>query len=134
MDTAPPVARTLAPNVRRWTVCAGIGLVVLGAIDFIHGYQALAREEFFTDRIVYDNLTFWGWVFICWGVVQLIAGIGTIADRPWAIYIGVAAASLAIVLWFFMIFAAPVAAIVGVALNGLIVIGLNGGIPYDWDT
>jgi len=133
MSTAPPIARSAAPRERRWRLCAGIGLVVLGGIDVIHGYQALEHKGFFTDQIVYDNLTFWGWVFICWGLVQLIAGVGAIADRPWAVYVGLVAASAAIVLWFLMIFAAPGAALVGIALNALVVIGLNGGIPDDWD-
>jgi hypothetical protein len=127
------MARRDGPHVRRWTVCAGIGLVTLGALDLIHGFQAIERQQFFREDIIYDNLTFWGWVFICWGVVQLVAGAGAIADRPWAIYVGLVAASFAVVLWFFMIFAAPIAALIGVALNALVVIGLNGGIPDDWD-
>jgi hypothetical protein len=133
MGAAPPLARLETPRVRRWTMCAGIGLVVLGAIDLIHGYQALERQGFFTEHVIYDNLTFWGWVFICWGLVQLVAGVGAIANRTWAIYTGVVVASFAIVLWFCMIFAAPFAALIGIGLNGLVVIGLNGGIPYDWD-
>ena len=44
------------------------------------GFAALERKEYFTSDIVYSNLTFWGWVFLVWGALELIAG-GLILQR-----------------------------------------------------
>jgi hypothetical protein len=54
--------------------------------------------------IVYDNLTFWGWAFLIWGALQILAGAVTLSHRTWGAALGVALAATSCVLWFFMIF------------------------------
>ena len=47
-------------------------------------------------------------------------------------YVGVMVAGIATILWFFMIFSAPWAAVIGVLLNILIVYGLTAGADDEW--
>jgi hypothetical protein len=107
-------------------------LTIAGGINLINGFAALERKEYFTNETIYNNLTFWGWAFLIWGALQVLAGVGSIVGRT-GTALGVFLAAAAILLWFFMIFSSPQAAFVGVALNALIVYGLTAGAGDTWD-
>jgi hypothetical protein len=128
------MASTRPVRITGWVVFAGILLMVGGAFNLIHGFAALDRKEYFTSDIVYNNLTFWGWVFVVWGAAQLYAGVASVAGRLSGNYIGVLVAGTASILWFFMIFSTPWAALVGVMLNILVVYGLTAGAADEWAT
>src|SRR5438445_734943 len=130
---APYADSTRAEHVTGWVWFAGSLLAVAGVFQLIHGYTAIERSQYFTHHIVYQNLTFWGWVFIIWGVLQLIVGVVAITGRMAGNYLGVLLAMCAAVLWFFMIFAAPWAAVLGVSLNMLIIYGLTVGAAGQWE-
>ena len=110
-----------------WRACASVVLLMAGAINLINGISALHDPGFFTTHIVYSNLTFWGWAFIVWGVLQLAAGAMVMAGRDAGYRLGIGLAAVAIVLWFVMVFSEPTAALVGVSLNVLVVYGLVAG-------
>ena len=131
-STEQSMASTRAVRITGWVWFAGILLMIAGAINLIHGFAALERKEYFTSDIVYNNLTFWGWVFVVWGVAQLYAGFASVAGRLSGNYVGVMVAGIATILWFFMIFSAPWAAVIGVMLNVLIVYGLTAGADDEW--
>jgi hypothetical protein len=126
------MASTRAVRITGWVWFAGILLMIGGVINLIHGFAALERKEYFTSDIVYNNLTFWGWVFVVWGAVQVYAGFASVTGRLSGNYVGVMAAGIASILWFFMIFSAPWAAVIGVLLNILIVHGLTVGAVDEW--
>ena len=128
--TTPPGGR--AARVPGWVWFAGILLIVAGAFNLVHGFAALERKEYFTSHIVYSNLTFWGWVFLIWGAVQLFAGFASIAGRMTGNYVGVLVASCAALLWFVMVFSTPWAAILGVTVNLVIIYGLTAGAVDEW--
>jgi hypothetical protein len=122
-----------AASVPGWVWFAGVMLFVAGSFQMIHGFAALERKQYFSHEIVYSNLTFWGWVFLLWGACQIIAGMLSIAGRMLGNYIGVMLAATAMILWFFMIFTTPLAAVLGVILNALVVYGLTTGAGPEWD-
>src|SRR4051812_37555458 len=129
MDTTAGTGR----RVTGWVLFAGILLMIAGGLNFINGLQALNNKEYFVpNRIIYDNLTFWGWVFVIYGIVQLFAGIAAVGGRISGNYVGVLVAGCAVVLWFFMIFSAPWAALIGVTLNSLVIYGLTAGAEDEW--
>lgn len=121
-----------AVRITGWVWFAGILLMVGGCFNIIHGFAALERKEYFTSDIVYSNLTFWGWAFILWGLAQLYAGVASVAGRISGNTVGVVVAGTGSILWFFMIFSTPWAAILGVMLNILIVYGLTAGAVDEW--
>jgi hypothetical protein len=105
-------------------VFAGVVLLIVGGFNLINGFTALQHSSYYTHHMVYSNLTFWGWAFLIWGCLQLLAGALTFAHNTSGMYLGVFLAATAAILWFFMIFAAPWAALVGVTTSLLVVYGL----------
>ena len=121
-----------AGRVTGWVWFAGVLLIVAGGFNFIHGFAAIDRKQYFTNHIVYSNLRFWGWLFLIWGAVQLFAGFASIAGRMTGNYVGVLVASGAALLWFVMVFSTPWAAILGVTINLVIIYGLTAGAVDEW--
>jgi hypothetical protein len=123
----PTEYRSSATTLTGWAIFGGITLCVLGVINAVHGITALQYDEFLTKDIVYDNLTFWGWLFIIWGVLELIAGGLVLARSTLGYYLGVSLALVAAILWFFMIFAAPMPALAGILLSMAVLYALTRG-------
>jgi hypothetical protein len=114
-------------RVTGWVWFAGILLILAGGFNIIHGFTAIEDKSYFSSHIVYNNLTFWGWVFLIWGVLEVFAGLASVTGNTVGNYLGVLIASWAVILWFIMIFVSPGAAVVGVAINTLIIYGLTAG-------
>jgi uncharacterized membrane protein len=58
-----------------WTVAAACLLLVAGGFNVIQGYTLLEHKSYLqTENVVYDNLNFWGWAFLGWGILQIAAG------------------------------------------------------------
>jgi hypothetical protein len=119
--TAPPAA------ISGWTGFAAAVLLVAGGLNLINGFTALQHSSYYSHHLVYTNLTFWGWAFIAWGVAQVVAGGLVFARHTAGLAIGAVLAGTAAVLWFFMIFSAPWAAVVGVTVSLLVLYGLTAG-------
>jgi hypothetical protein len=119
-----------AARAAGWRACASVVMLMAGVINVVNGFSALHDPAFFTRHIAYSNLTFWGWAFIVWGVLQLAAGVMVMAGRGAGFRLGVGLAAVAIVLWFLMVFSEPWAAVVGVSLNVLVVYGLVQAATY----
>jgi hypothetical protein len=124
--------RQSAVRTTGWVWFAGILLIVAGGFNVINGFTAIERHQYFTNQIVYSNLSFWGWVFVIWGILQLFAGLASIGGQMTGNYVGVLLAATATFLWFIMIFAAPWAALLGVIVNVLIIYGLTTGAEPEW--
>jgi len=110
-----------------WGIFGSAALVVLGGLNVINGFTALNHSSYFHSHIVYSNLTFWGWAFLIWGILQVVAGGLVLAHSTTGYYMGVCMAGTAAILWFFMMFAAPPAAIVGVIVSMSVVYALTVG-------
>jgi hypothetical protein len=116
-----------------WVWFAAIMLIIAGGFNLIHGFVALDRKQFITTQIAYSNLTFWGWVFLILGALQVSAGAAVLARRLGGYKLGVILSGGAMIAWFLMTFSAPFAAILGVIVNGLILYGLTVGAADDWN-
>ena len=115
------------PRVTGWVVMASVLLIVAGVINVVHGYTALEHKSYFTSHMVYNHLNFWGWLFVIWGVVQVLAGFLAWRGHSAGNRIGVAVAGIGTVLWFFMIFSASFGALIGIGLNLTVVYALTAG-------
>jgi hypothetical protein len=114
-----------------WAVFASVVLLVVGGLNLINGFTTLQHTSYYTKDIVYSNLTFWGWAFLVWGALQILAGAVALARHEWGAYLGVILASTSAILWFFMIFAAPFAALLGVTVSLLVIGGFTAGMHPD---
>jgi len=116
-----------------WVVTASVLLIVAGGINVINGYTALEHSSYYGDRLVYHNLSFWGWVFILWGGAQVVAGVLAWTGRSIGNLIGIILGAAGSMLWFFMVWSEPWAALVGVGLNLFVLIALTAGAEREFD-
>lgn len=114
-----------------WVRLAAILLIFAGAMNIIHGFTLLEHDSYVADRL-YSNFTFWGWMFLIGGIVQIMSGVAVVGRRLIGYQAGVILAVIAIVLWFFMIFSAPFGAMIGIIVNLCILYGLTVGAQDDW--
>jgi hypothetical protein len=110
-----------------WGVFAAATLIVLGAVNVVNGFTAIQHSSYYRTDIVYNNFTFWGWMFLIWGALQLVAGVLVFARSTAGYFLGVSLALVAAILWFFMIFAAPMPALAGILLSMAVLFALTRG-------
>ena len=110
-----------------WGIFAAATLIVLGAVNLVNGFTAIQHSSYYRSDIVYHNFTFWGWMFLIWGALQLIAGVLVFARSTAGYFLGVSLALVAAILWFFMIFAAPMPALAGILLSVAVLFALTRG-------
>jgi|SRR5947209_8403398 len=126
-QTAAPSApaRTRAS---RWVVLGSVLLIVAGAINLLNGYAMIEHHSYFRTNIpIQGGLTGWGWAFVVWGGVQLLAGLLAWRGHISGNAIGVGVCALAAMIWFLLVFAAPWAALAGIAVNVAIIFALTAG-------
>jgi len=124
-----PTAEEAGERIRLtgWAAFGSVMLLVLGGLNVVNGFTAIEHSSYFKGQLVYHNLTFWGWAFLIWGILQLIAGGLVLAHNATGYYFGVCLASTAAILWFFMLFAAPLPAVLGVIVSMAVVYALTVG-------
>jgi hypothetical protein len=110
-----------------WGMFGAVTLIVLGGLNIVNGFTAIHNSQFFTHQIVYHNLTAWGWLFLIWGILQMVAGVLVFAHSTTGYYLGVCLAGTATILWFFMLFAAPIPALVAVIVGLVVIYSLTVG-------
>ena len=125
MGTHPATGE--AVRTTGWGIFASVTLLVLGGLNVVNGFTALDHAGYYKSQLVYDNLTFWGWVFLIWGVLELLAGGLVLAHSTIGYYLGICLAVIASIMWFFMIFAAPAGAMVGILVSLVVLFALTAG-------
>ena len=129
--TTASMSRDSAPTQRigltGWGTFGAVTLIVLGGLNIVNGFTAIHNSQFFTHQIVYHNLTAWGWLFLIWGILQMVAGVLVFAHSTTGYYLGVCLAGTATILWFFMLFAAPIPALVAVIVGLVVIYSLTVG-------
>jgi hypothetical protein len=118
------------PQATRWVVLASVLLIILGAINILNGYTLIEHHSYFRKHILLvGGLTGWGWVFIIWGAVQLAAGVVAWSGRMAGYVLGVGVCAIGAMIWFILVFTAPWAALVGIALNVAVIFALTSAWP-----
>jgi hypothetical protein len=131
MDTGAPVAE--APYDRRtgwtgWITFAGVMLLIGGSLNLFYGIVAAVNDEWvvFTNRsAVYLDVSEWGWVHIILGAVVFLSGIGVFSGNILARIVGVAVASISLLVNFFFIPVYPLWALIVITIDVLIIWALT---------
>jgi hypothetical protein len=113
-----------------WVAFAGALLILLGTMNVIEGIAAIGRAHFFTANAhyVFGDLKTWGWVALCLGALQLLAGFGVFVKNQFARWAGVGVLGLnalaqllmmpAYPFWSLALFAIDILAIYGLIAYG----------------
>lgn len=101
------------PATRRgtgWIIFTGIVMIIAGANMFINGLWALDASTSvtneFRNKLLFEdnNLDTWGWIYVIVGGVVLLAGMFVFVRSPWAVWVGLLAATVQAVFAFFWLF------------------------------
>ena len=110
-----------------WTTFAATWLVIAGSFNLVEGITAIHRGNYLANEFLFSSQDTWGWILLIMGIVQLVAGFMVFSGNPTGTMLGVGVATVAIFIWFFFLFAAPLGALIAVIVNGLVIYGLTVG-------
>jgi hypothetical protein len=99
---------------------AGVLMIVAGLWGVLAGIGAILNDEVFvtTPEYVYSfDITTWGWIHLVVGVLVAIAGVGVVQGATWAVVVGIALASLSLLINFAFIPYYPIWSILIIALD-----------------
>jgi hypothetical protein len=133
MDQASATAR--AATDTGWAAFAGVFFLVAGTFHVIEGIAALSKSRYLFSQVLFANLEFWGVVLLIIGGLGIFAGYAILSRQEVGRVLGIALASLGIVVQLMFANTNVTWAIVMIAvymaiLYGLIVKGEEtGGYP-----
>jgi hypothetical protein len=109
-----------------WLTYSGILVLIGGVLNVIWGIAAIDSANFFVANaaFVISDLNLWGWISLGIGALMVAAGIGIFSGVRWAIWMGIACASVNAVVQLLSIPAYPFWALAVFALDLLVVYGL----------
>ena len=101
-------------------------MLIVGGFNLIEGIAALAQKEYFNESgQLYHNLTFWGWLLLIIGIVQILTSVlifmRSVAGAALGIFLALVSAFLA----FLTIGAYPFWAFTILVIDGLVIYGLT---------
>jgi cytochrome b subunit of formate dehydrogenase len=122
MSSATPTVREEGSG---WVAFAGIMLILAGAIDFFDGIRAIGANTASFDTIFWDNnLEAWGWFYLIVGIILIVTGFFVFQRAPWAVTVGIIAATVSAVFHMWWIFAYPIVSLILVLIDLLVIYGL----------
>jgi hypothetical protein len=122
--TTTPVERER--RGRGWVVFAALLLIIAGAMDILNGWWALDAQDSAIDAVFWnDNIEAWGWFYIILGAFLVVTGIAILQRAAWAMMVGIIAGCIGAVLNIFWLFQYPIASLILIILNILVVHALT---------
>ena len=130
MDQASATAR--AATGTGWAAFAGVLFLVAGTFQVIEGIAALSKSRYLFAQVLFANLEFWGVVLLIVGGLGIFAGYAILSRQEIGRVLGIALASLGIVVQLMFAntngtWALVMIAVYMVILYGLIVKGEETG-------
>jgi hypothetical protein len=120
-------SRAQGVSMTGWAIFAAIWLIVAGSFNLVEGITAVHKGNYLANAMLFSSVSTWGWIVLIVGIVQLVAGFMVFSGNPTGNTLGVCVAMFAAFIWFFFLFAAPIGALIGVIINGLVIYGLTIG-------
>jgi hypothetical protein len=121
------MASSLEERGSGWIAFAGIMLILVGALDIVNGLWALDHKNSagpVASQLMYANLETWGWIMLIWGILVVVAGFLVFSRSQFGRWIGILAASIAMIVNMTWIVAFPLASLTIVFLAALVLYAL----------
>lgn len=114
-----------------WVAFAGVMLMLVGGFNILNGIVAITKDEYLVDDLLFGDVSAWGWFFLVWGVIQLLAALAIFAGSALGTGIGIAAAFLNALAQLAWLRSNPVWSVIIIAVDVLVMYGLvvYGGRP-----
>lgn len=111
---------------RGWVSFAAILLIVAGVMQFLDGLWAIRTQDTAVDALFWnDNLEAWGWLYLIVGIGLIATGVSIFRREPWAYGVGIAVGCIGAILNIFWIFSYPLASVLLITLNLIVVYALT---------
>ena len=107
-----------------WVTFAGIMLILVGAFNVIDGIAAISDSKYLVHQLLFANLHAWGWFFLIWGILQILAGFAIFGGATWGAILGIVTAFFNIIAQLSWAHAYPVWAIAAMVVDALVIYGL----------
>jgi hypothetical protein len=111
-----------------WVAFAGIMLALNGFFGILQGITALTDDRYFVaasgELLVFD-FTAWGWILLIWGILLIVGGLGLIAARGWARWLGIFLAFVNAVTQIGFLAAYPIWSTIIIAIDVFIIFALT---------
>jgi hypothetical protein len=124
--TTAPIDRTYAEEASGtgWLAFAGTMLILVGFFNVIDGIAAISGSSYLVNQLLFSNLDAWGWFFLIWGGIQVIAGFAVYTGAGWGAIVGVISAFGNAIAQLSWARAYPVWAVCAIVLDVLVIYGL----------
>lgn len=127
-DAAPGTGREPVPPASGFAaggvVFAGVLMLMNGILAIFQGISLLAKDDVWTsvgDYVYKINLTGWGVILLCLGVIAAATGAGILRGAGWARMTGIFLASLSMVAQFLFLPYAPVWSVIMIAIDFFVI-------------
>jgi hypothetical protein len=67
-------------------------LVIVGFFNIIDGIAAISDSRYLVNQLLFANLHAWGWFFLIFGIVQVLAGFAIYGGAAWGAFVGIVTA------------------------------------------
>ena len=76
-----------------WLTFAGIMLMMVGFFNVINGIAAIdGSNQYLADNVLFSDLETWGWFFLIWGAIQVLASFSILGGTSWGPFVGIVTA------------------------------------------
>ncbi|KOG25177.1 MULTISPECIES: DUF7144 family membrane protein [Streptomyces] len=103
---------------------AAVMLSLAGLLGIFRGIMAIAEDEVFVttpDYVFKFDLTGWGWIHLCLGIVALLVSFGLFQAAAWARYTGIGIAALVIIANFLSLPYYPWWSVIMIVMSGIVI-------------
>jgi hypothetical protein len=107
-----------------WLIFAGVMMIVLGAFNLILALTALVESDVLVatgNSLLIFSYPVWGWLWLMFGLLAVVAGLGVLGGQTWARAVGVVLAVLNALGHMAFISAAPFWSSAVIALDVLVI-------------
>jgi hypothetical protein len=115
------------PGRSGWYGIGGVLIVLIGSVNVLQGFIAVLKDDYFAvtkTGLLFGGFTGWGVWWIIIGAIEVLVGLGILAERTWARVVGVILVMLNTVVQFAFIAAFPIWTLAAITLNITIIFAL----------
>jgi hypothetical protein len=124
MEKAQRLEESRAGVGTGWIGFAGIMLILVGFFNVIDGIAAIGNSNYLANQLLFANMDAWGWFFLIWGIIQIIAGFAIMSGATWGAIVGITTAFFNIIAQLAWAQTYPVWAIAAMIVDGLVIYAL----------
>lgn len=109
-----------------WITFAAILAGVAGVVNVIWGLAAVVRAGAVAQyTVLFTNISVWGWLSMLFGAAQIVAAFLLVARSNGGRILAISLASISLVLWMLLLGALPLAGLMALVLDVLVIYGLS---------